>query len=197
MIANPILNCLDPEDYLIAEEQSSVKHEYIDGQVYAMAGASDAHVTIALNVATLLKNHLRGSRCRVFISDMKARIEELNIYYYPDVLVTCDDRDRSESTLKRYPKVIIEVLSPSTEAFDRGDKFLDYQHIETFQEYVLIGTSRQRVDCFRRNVEGLWVMQSYSPGQVLSLNSLQFETNLETLYEDVELSATVEEQTQI
>jgi Uma2 family endonuclease len=194
MIANPILNCLDPEDYLIAEEQSSVKHEYIDGQVYAMAGASDAHVTIALNVATLLKNHLRGSRCRVFISDMKARIEELNIYYYPDVLVTCDDRDRSESTLKRYPKVIIEVLSPSTEAFDRGDKFLDYQHIETFQEYVLIGTSRQRVDCFRRNVEGLWVMQSYSLGQMLSLNSLQFETTLEALYEDVELTVTITNQ---
>jgi Uma2 family endonuclease len=91
---------------------------------------------------------------------MKARLEELNIYYYPDVLVTCDERDRAESTLKRYPKVIIEVLSPSTEAFDRGDKFLDYQHIETLEEYVLIGTARQRVDCFRRNAEGLWVMQS-------------------------------------
>jgi Uma2 family endonuclease len=197
MIANPSLNYLDSEAYLIAEEQSSVKHEYIDGQVYAMAGASDAHVTIALNVATLLKNHLRGSKCRVFISDMKARIEKLNIYYYPDVLVTCDERDRTESTLKRYPKVIIEVLSSSTEAFDRGDKFLDYQHIETLEEYVLIGTSRQRVDCFRRNAEGLWVMQSYSPGQILSLNSLQFETALEALYEDVEFSETVESQTQI
>jgi Uma2 family endonuclease len=189
MIANPSLNYLDPEAYLISEEQSSVKHEYIDGQVYAMAGASDAHVTIALNAATLLKNHLRGSKCRVFISDMKARIEELNLYYYPDVLVTCDERDRTESTLKRYPKVIIEVLSSSTEAFDRGDKFLDYQHIETLEEYVLIGTTRQRVDCFRRNTEGLWVMQSYSPGQILSLNSLQFETALEALYEDVEFSA--------
>jgi Uma2 family endonuclease len=197
MIANPILNYLDPEAYLIAEEQSSVKHEYIDGQVYAMAGASDAHVTIAGNFFTLLRNHLRGSKCRVFISDMKARIEALNIYYYPDVLVTCDERDRTESKLKRYPKVITEVLSSSTEAFDRGDKFLDYQHIETLEEYVLIGTTRQRVDCFRRNAEGLWVMQSYSPGQILSLNSLQFETALEALYEDVDFTTIIEGQTQI
>jgi Uma2 family endonuclease len=197
MIANPILNYLEPEAYLIAEAQSSVKHEYIDGQVYAMAGASDAHVTIAGNFFTLLRNHLRGSKCRVFISDMKARIEALNIYYYPDVLVTCDERDRTESTLKRYPKVIIEVLSSSTEAFDRGDKFLDYQHIETLEEYVLISTTRQRVDCFRRNAEGLWVMQSYSLGQILSLSSLQFETNLEALYEDVEFPKIIEGQTQI
>jgi Uma2 family endonuclease len=197
MIANPILKHLTPEAYLIAEEQSSVKHEYIDGQVYAMAGASDAHVTIALNFATLLKNHLRGSKCRVFISDMRVRIEELNTYYYPDVLVTCDERDRTESNLKRYPKVIIEVLSSSTEAFDRGDKFLDYQHIETLEEYVLIGTTRRRADCFRRNAEGLWVMQSYGLGQILSLNSLQFETALEALYEDVELTTSIEGQTQI
>ncbi len=194
MIANPILNYLDPESYSIAEEQSSVKHEYIDGQVYAMAGASDAHVTISGNFFALLRNHLRGSRCRVFISDMKARIEELNIYYYPDVLVTCDERDRALSTYKRYPKVIIEVLSPSTEAFDRGDKFVDYQHIETLEEYVLISTTRQRVDCFRRNAEGLWVMQSFSPGQMLSLHSLQFETALEALYEDVELTVTITNQ---
>jgi Uma2 family endonuclease len=197
MIANPSLNYLTPEAYLIAEEQSSVKHEYIDGQVYAIAGASDAHVTIAGNCFVLLRNHLRGSKCRVFISDMKARIEELNLYYYPDVLVTCDERDRTESKLKRYPKVIIEVLSSSTEAFDRGDKFLDYQHIETLEEYVLIGTTRQRVDCFRRNAEGLWVMQSYSPGQILSLNSLQFETALEALYEDVDFTTIIEGQTQI
>jgi Uma2 family endonuclease len=194
MIANPALNYLDPDDYLTAEQDSSVKHEYIDGQVYAMAGVSDAHVTIALNVATLLKNHVRESKCQVFISDMKARIKELNIYYYPDVLVTCDERDRTESTFKRYPKVIIEVLSSSTEAFDRGDKFLDYQHIETLEEYMLVSTSRQRVDCFRRNAEGLWVMQSYSPGQILSLNSLQFETALEALYEDVELTVTTTNQ---
>jgi Uma2 family endonuclease len=192
MVANPLLNDLDPEAYLIAEEQASVKHEYRNGQVYAMAGASDAHVTISLNVATLLKNHLRESKCRVFISDMKARIEDLNIYYYPDVLVTCDERDRTLFTYKCYPKVIIEVLSSSTEAFDRGDKFLDYQQIETLEEYVLISTTRQRVDCFRRNTEGLWVMQSYSLGQMLALNSLQFETALETLYEDVELSAVAE-----
>jgi Uma2 family endonuclease len=189
MVVNPVFDTLTPEEYLSAEAQSSAKHEYIDGSVYAMAGASDAHVTIALNVATALKNHLRGSNCRTFISDMKLRIEDLNRFYYPDVLVTCDERDRNQPQYKCYPSVIVEVLSPSTEAFDRGDKFLDYQQIETLQDYLLISTSHYRVDCFRRNEAGLWVMQSYSPGQRLTIPSLTFETPLEAIYEDVDLSA--------
>ncbi|MGB8700044.1 MAG: Uma2 family endonuclease [Thermosynechococcaceae cyanobacterium] len=185
MFATPILESLATEDYLAAEQLSAIKHEYIDGQVYAMAGASDNHVTIALNLAALLKTHLRGSKCRTYISDMKVRIEELNIFYYPDVLVTCDERDRSTSTYKRYPSVIAEVLSSSTEAFDRGDKFLDYQHIETLTDYLLINTTRQRIDGFCRRDDGLWVMQSYAVGQTLTLPNLQFEASVEALYEEV------------
>jgi Uma2 family endonuclease len=120
---------------------------------------------------------------------MKLRIADLNRFYYPDVFVTCDERDRNQSQYKCYPSVIVEVLSPSTEAFDRGDKFLDYQQIETLQDYLLISTSHYRVDCFRRNEAGLWVMQSYSPGQCLTIPSLTFETPLEAIYEDVDLSA--------
>ncbi|MEP0885700.1 Uma2 family endonuclease, partial [Trichocoleus sp. ST-U3] len=92
MIASPQQPYLTPEEYLQIEAQSPIKHEYIDGQIYAMAGASDSHVTIALNLATLLRSHVRGSGCRVYISDMKTRIETLNRFYYPDVLVTCDPR---------------------------------------------------------------------------------------------------------
>ncbi|HEY9750839.1 MAG TPA: Uma2 family endonuclease [Allocoleopsis sp.] len=186
MIASPQTFQIPPEDYLEMEENSSIKHEYIDGQAYAMAGASDAHVTIALNLATELRNYLRGSGCRVYISDMKARLEALNRFYYPDVMVTCDERDRETSQYKRFPCLIVEVLSESTEAFDRGDKFADYQSLETLQEYVLINAKRQRVECFRRTEKGLWELQSYTPLEpAFQLRSLGFTGAIATLYEDV------------
>jgi len=186
MIVSPQQSYLTPDEYLQLEDTSNIKHEYIDGQVYAMVGASDPHVTIAGNLFTLLRNHVRGSGCRVYIADMKARIESLNRFYYPDVMVTCDPRDRETSTYKQFPSLIVEVLSDSTEAFDRGDKFVDYQELESLREYVLVNTKRQRVECFRRNEQGLWVLQSYTPQQTtFRLDSIGFESTLEALYEDV------------
>jgi Uma2 family endonuclease len=186
MIASPQQPQLTPDEYLQMEAQSNVKHEYINGQIYGMAGASDTHVTIAGNLFALLRSHVRGSGCRVYISDMKARIEALNRFYYPDVLVTCDSRDLETPTYKGFPTLIVEVLSDSTEAFDRGDKFADYQNLESLREYVLINTKRQRVECFRRNDQGLWVLQFYTPEQTsFRLNSIGFEGTLEVLYEDV------------
>ncbi|HEY9667637.1 MAG TPA: Uma2 family endonuclease, partial [Coleofasciculaceae cyanobacterium] len=111
MIASPQQPQLTPDEYLQMEAQSNVKHEYIDGQIYARAGASDPDVTIAGNLFALLRSHVRGSGCRVYISDMKARIEALNRFYYPDVLVTCDPRDLETPTYKRFPTLIVEVLS--------------------------------------------------------------------------------------
>lgn len=185
MIANKSQNYISPEDYLAGEEISPIKHEYIDGQIYAMAGASDAHVTIAGNLFALLRNHVRGTGCRVYMADMKAQIDTANRYYYPDVMVTCDARDRAFQNHKKYPCLIVEVLSPTTEAFDRGDKFADYQQLETLQEYVLISQQRQRLDCFRRNAEGLWVLQFYFPGSEIHLTSIDFRTSIDALYEDV------------
>jgi Uma2 family endonuclease len=185
MVANQSYSFISPEEYLAAEETSPIKHEYIDGDVYAMAGASDAHVTIAGNLFALLRTHVRESGCRVFMSDMKARLNRSNRFFYPDVMVTCDERDRSTSLIKSYPCLIIEVLSDSTEAFDRGDKFADYQEIETLTEYVLISQTRQRIDCFRRNEEGFWVLQSYKLGDKVHLKSVDFYTTIEEVYEDV------------
>lgn len=186
MIASPQEQYLTPDEYFQLESTSNIKHEYINGQVYAMAGASDPHVTIAGNLFALLRSHVRSSGCRVFITDMKARIESLNRFYYPDVMVTCDPRDRESSTYKQFPSLIVEVLSDSTEAFDRGDKFVDYQELESLREYVLINIKRQRVECFRRNEQGLWVLQSYTPQQTsFRLDSVDFESTLEALYEDV------------
>lgn len=189
MISTRSQSYIAAEDYLEGETHSPVKHEYIDGEVYAMAGATDSHVTIALNFATLLRNHFRGTGCRVYISDMKARIESLNRFYYPDVMVTCDARDRETPLFKRYPCLIVEVLSQSTEAFDRGDKFADYQQIETLQEYVLISTTRQRVDRFHRNSEGVWLFRSFTLGQTVDFTCADFEIGLDALYEDVVLEA--------
>lgn len=186
MVASPLSVYFTPEEYLQMEEKSDTKHEYINGYAYAMAGASDSHVTIAGNLFALLRNHVRGSGCRVYISDMKARIEKLNRYYYPDVMVSCDERDKENTTFKKFPCLIVEVLSDSTEAFDRGDKFADYQLLDTLQEYVVINTKRQRVECFRRNNEGLWVLQSYTSEQKsFQLQSINFEAEINLLYEDV------------
>ena len=110
MVASPQSVYLTPEEYLQMEEKSDTKHEYINGYAYAMAGASDSHVTIAGNLFALLRNHVRGSGCRVYISDMKARIEKLNRYYYPDVMVSCDERDKENTTFKKFPCLIVEVL---------------------------------------------------------------------------------------
>ena len=185
MIADRSQDYISPHDYLAGEELSPIKHEYIDGQIYAMAGASDAHVTIAGNLFALLRNHVRGTGCRVYMADMKAFIETANIFYYPDVMVTCDERDRAFPNHKKYPCLIVEVLSPKTEAFDRGDKFADYQQLQSLQEYVLISQKRQRVECFRRNAEGFWVLQTYNQGSEIHLASIDFRTSIDSLYEDV------------
>ena len=178
-------NYISPEDYLAGEELSPIKHEYIDGQVYAMAGASDAHVTITGNLFALLRNHVRGTGCRVYMADMKVQIDTANIFYYPDIMVTCDPRDKALPNHKKYPCLIVEVLSPTTEAFDRGDKFINYQQLETLQEYVVINQKLQRLECFRRNAEGFWVLQYYLPGSEIHLASIDFRISMDALYEDV------------
>lgn len=193
MVAQPQAIYITPEAYLAAELKRPIKHEYRNGHVYAMSGASDPHVRISINLVSTLNSHLRGSRCLIYSSDMKTQIETLNTYYYPDAIVTCDDRDRSEKYLKRHPKLIVEVLSPSTEAFDRGDKFDDYQQLESLEEYVLISQTRMRVESFRRNPEGLWVRHVYRAGDVVELASVGWQGAIAELYENVDFALPPEE----
>jgi Uma2 family endonuclease len=185
MIVNQSQNYISPEEYLKSEELSPVKHEYIRGEIYAMAGATESHVTICVNLVKTLTDHVRGNGCKLYTGDMKARIDTANIYYYPDVMVSCDERDKAFKSLKKYPCLIIEVLSDGTEGFDRGDKFADYQELETLQEYVLISQKRERVECFRRNAEGFWVLYSYTQGSEIHLASVDFRTGIDAIYEDV------------
>jgi Uma2 family endonuclease len=185
MIANPSYTYISPEDYLQGEETSPIKHEYRQGEVYAMAGASNTHVIIAGNLFARLRNHLRGRGCQAYISDTKAHIESRNIYYYPDAIVSSDPRARAFENFIRYPCLIIEVLSPSTEAFDRGDKFADYRHMESLQEYVLVSQNRISIDCFRRNQDGQWVLYPYVKEQEIHLASIDFRCAIAEVYEDV------------
>jgi Uma2 family endonuclease len=185
MIANPQPPDITVEAYLVAEANSPIKHEYRDGYIYAMAGASDAHVTISLNIGAIFKNYLRGSGCRAYLSDMRVNVSARNSYYYPDVMVTCDPRDRELTYYKQYPCLIIEVLSPSTEAFDRGDKFTDYQQLESLQEYILVSHTRQRIDYFQKSSQGLWILQSYYLGDILQLNSINCSIPVIDIFEDV------------
>jgi Uma2 family endonuclease len=186
MVAYRQHSYLTPEEYLEMETVSNIKHEYIAGEIYAMAGATDTHVTIAGNIFALLLAHLRGSGCRVYISDMKVRIEARNRFYYPDVMVTCEPKDRENSTYKNFPRLIIEVLSDSTEAFDRGDKFADYQSLPSLQEYVLINSKKARIECFRRTDDGLWLLQFYElENSQFELTSVEFTGTINEVYEEV------------
>jgi|SRR6476661_5433060 len=186
MVASKGDTYVSPEDYLAAEKVRPIKHEYRQGEIYARAGASKPHAIITGNVSVLLRNHLRGSGCMLYMADMKVRNETSNFFYYPDVAVSCDERDKNaDEDFIRYPRLIVEVLSPTTAAFDRGEKFADYRTSESLQEYVLINQERVSVECFRRNAEGLWVLYPYTQGQEVQLKSVNFSCAIETLYEDV------------
>ena len=179
----------DASAYLDWEAQQTDKHEYLDGEVFAMAGASDAHVTLALNLAIALRTRLRGGPCSVFISDMKLRVEVDNAYFYPDVFVTCAESDRAQPLHKSTPTLVAEVLSPSTSAYDRGVKFAAYRKLPSLREYLLIDPERTSVDLFRRNEEGQWVLFPHeAAGDMLELASVGLRLPLAQLYEDVALT---------
>lgn len=191
MLAHAYPDYVTPEDYLAEEERASEKHEYLNGFVYPynMAGAGDAHVKISLNAAALLKSHLRGSGCSTYIADMRVRINAKDkAWFYPDVMVTCDPSDKARDTIKHHPVLVIEVLSPSTRDYDRGDKFAVYRQLPSLREYVLIDPNTYAVEVFRLNAQQRWELFTYDTADaVVELTSLQFHCVLHDLYEDVEL----------
>ncbi len=173
-------------EYLAYEQASPKKHEFINGQAYAMAGASEDHNLLAGGLFSRIWNHLRGKPCRVFSSDMKLTISLANnATYYPDVMVVCDRTD-NDAYVKQKPCLLIEVLSPSTAMLDRREKLFNYQTLESLQEYVLVSQSEIKVELYRRDPEG-WLVQSLSIGDSLQLQSIDLEIALSDIYEDVEL----------
>ncbi len=179
---------LSVEDYLAGEPASEVRHEYLDGVVYAMAGASVDHNAISLNLASALRSHLRGKPCGAFMADVKLRLGLFandDVFYYPDVMVACDPRD-TDKFFKRFPKVLIEVMSESTERIDRREKRWSYQQIETLEEYVLVAQDRMEVTLFRRANQ--WRPEVLTKqDQTLALASLEFSLPLSGVYEGVKV----------
>lgn len=175
-----------PEEYLDIERLSLIKHDYIQGQIVAMAGASKSHVIITGNLSALLVSHLRDAGCIAYTTDMKVRLFSLNLFYYPDLAVTCDERDLvSDQDFIQHPKLIVEVLSDSTEAFDRGEKFADYQSIPELEDYILIHQRQVLVEQFQRRSDNLWIPQVYRAGDAIQLKSIGFSCPIEAIYEKV------------
>jgi Uma2 family endonuclease len=188
MIAAQSPHYLTPEDYLEQERHSGIKHEYIDGEVYAMAGTGGFHNIISGNTYMLVRNHLHGSNCRTYFADMKVKLAEGKQFFYPDLVITCDPNDDPSRAYITGPKLIIEVLSESTELFDRGKKFQYYRTIPSLQEYVLISVREYLVEVFRRMEQG-WFMQTYQGlGAIAQFQSIDLEVPLAEIYATLDLS---------
>jgi Uma2 family endonuclease len=185
MVANPQFQYMTPEEFLEWEKTQELRYEYIDGEVFAMTGGTKPHNRIAINFTTALDGFLGEKGCDIYINDVKVQLSPSGPYHYPDVVVTCDERDKESIDLVQFPCLIVEVLSPSTEAFDRGKKFTRYRQLTSLKEYVLIESDEIGVECFRRNAEGLWVLHTYGNGDTLSLESIEFSIAVDKLYRQV------------
>ena len=178
-----------PEEYLEFERESEVRHEYIDGEIYETAGANKRHNVISANIVRVLGNQLLEHDCNVYGSDMRVNIPAAEKYTYPDVIAVCGEEifeDDTEDTLLN-PMLIVEVLSKSTEAYDRGAKFEYYQTIKSLQEYVLITQEPFRVEQFVRKTKNVWTYFEFrKPDDVVKLNSINCELTLRDIYHKIQ-----------
>jgi Uma2 family endonuclease len=174
-----------PEEYFAWEEQQLERHEYIDGEVYAMSGGTQNHSDIGGNFLVLLKSHLRGGSCKTLNSDCRVNIIGTSNYVYPDVSVTCDSRDRETPQYITYPCLIVEVLSDTTEAYDRGNKFVKYRQNPLLSDYILVSSKEIAVDLYHKNEQGDWIILNYRAGDTIQLKSIGLKFAIEQIYEDI------------
>jgi Uma2 family endonuclease len=173
---------LTPEEYFTWEEKQLNKHEYINGEVYAMSGGSVNHGRIAIKCTTMLGTHLENSGCITGNSGIKINIVETKNYTYPDASVTCDDRDKTTPQYFTYPCLIVEVLSSSTEAYDRGGKFRMYRNNPVLQDYLLVSSTKIEMDLYHKNDMGDWVIINYREGDIVGLKSIDLSFSIEQVY---------------
>ena len=176
---------LDVDDYLRGEQDSPIRHEYVAGQTFAMAGADEAHNRIAGNLFFHLRAGTRGTPCAVFINDMKVRVMACDAFYYPDVMLSCEPGDR-KALYKADPCLIAELLSPSTESIDRREKLIAYRTLPSLRYYLLVAQDRRWVQVYTRHAEGGWRQTVHEDGALtLDCGGLTLEMTLAELYEDV------------
>lgn len=195
MVASPRAQFVPPEEYLAWEEKQDERYEYVDGDILAMTGGTLPHNDLAINLLFALRSHVTKRGCRVNIADAKVQVAENGPYFYPDLVVSCDRRDREAQKFICYPTLVVEVLSPGTESKDWGKKFRQYQQSETLQEYVLVDYASVRVECFRHGkADRIWIYEAFETGDIVRLESLEFECPIATIYEGVMLLAQVEDE---
>lgn len=182
---------LSEAEYLALEEQSQVRHEYVDGQVYAMAGGSQRHNRICGNAYIALSLALRGKPCQVFMSDVRLNIAHDSAYYYPDVMVACGAAERIAGDEKSLtdPVLVVEVLSPGTESTDRREKLAAYRRLPTLREYVLVNQDSQQVEIYRRVGDIGWVYLGFEAGETVELKSVGLSIPIAEWYEGTDLTA--------
>jgi Uma2 family endonuclease len=186
-----------PEEYFAWEEKQLEKHELIDGQVYplgicGMSGGSKNHSLLAAKFITLFSNHLEESSCDTATSDLRVNIVDTNNYTYPDVSVTCDVRDKTTTQYITYPCLIVEVLSDSTEAYDRGGKFRMYRHNPALQDYLLVSSTSIEMDLYHKNDAGDWIIVNYQAGDTIELKSINLSFAIEQIYRGLTLTPETE-----
>ncbi len=176
---------VSPEDYIEAEKTAEIRHEFANGFVYAQAGASRIHNLLAVSFARELSQHLKGTPCRTYIADMKVRIKtaDLDLFYYPDVMISCDQKPPHDY-YEDQPKLIIEILSDTTESRDRLEKLNAYTQLPSLHEYMLVSQKRAEVDIYRRKGNGL-SLERFIETEVLDLQSVDFQSRVIDLYADV------------
>ncbi len=173
--------------YLEFEEGSPIKHEYLRGEVYAMAGGTPEHAGLMASVIGELIAALRGRPCRVFTSDLRVRIDSTDLSTYPDITVVCGALETSEQdkNAATNPILIVEVLSDSTEAYDRGEKFAHYRRLPSLREYLLFSQRHARIESYRRSAEGVWMLAEAGVGETLTLAALEGVTlDVDLIYRD-------------
>lgn len=180
-----------PLEYLALERASEYKSEYADGYILAMNGVSRWHNLIMGNLAGELRNRLRGRPCETYISDMRVKVAASGRYFYPDVVALCEEpsfEDDHVDTLVN-PAVVIEVLSESTEAYDRGEKFAHYRRLESLREYVLVAQDKVRVEHYERREDGWLLIELSDPEEELELRSLDCSVGLQEIYERISFAS--------
>ena len=170
------------QDYLDFEERSEVRHEFHDGMLVAMVGVKTKHAVVNAEVLYALRHHLGAGPCLALSQDFKVYVEATNRFLYPDVVVICDDLPSPDDHYTNTPKLIVEVLSPATAAYDRGDKFSYYQMLESLEEYVLVDTEHQSIQVFSRKEPDVWRIQQAGPGGEVELESVGLSLSVNQVY---------------
>lgn len=187
MIASSEHQKMTAVEYLEWEAQQELRYEYCDGEVLSMAGGTKNHDEIAFNFRSAVAAQVRKLGCRMSGSDVKVMVKQGRFYRYPDLSMSCEEKDKNNKTAYEFPNLIVEVLSEGTEVVDRNQKFQEYIEIQTLQEYILVSAEQIQVERFRRGEGRMWLYFSYKAGEIVRIESLNIDLPIEQIYQNIQL----------